>query len=75
MGVLKDMAEQKFVPEMTVKLLISNFEEVGFGASWVPEDVEELLAVDMGCVGDDLAGMSSRSASVPKTAAFRMIMT
>ena len=56
MGVLKDMAEQKFVPEMTVKLLISNFEEVGFGASWVPEDVEELLAVDMGCVGDDLAG-------------------
>lgn len=33
MGVLKDMTEQKFVPEMTVKLLISNFEEVGFGAS------------------------------------------
>ena len=55
MGVLKDMAEQKFVPEMTVKLLISNFEEVGFGASWVPEDVEELLAVDMGCVGDGLS--------------------
>ena len=51
MGVLKDMAEQKFVPEMTVKLLISNFEEVGFGASWVPEDVEELLAKINASVG------------------------
>ncbi|HWT27108.1 MAG TPA: aminopeptidase, partial [Mobilitalea sp.] len=38
------------------KLLISNYEEVGFGASWVPEDITELIAVDMGAIGDDLNG-------------------
>ena len=71
MGVLKDMSESGFVPEKTLKLLISNYEEVGFGASWVPQDVTELLAVDMGCVGDDLNGdefkvtICAKDASVP----------
>lgn len=71
MGVLKDMADAGFVPEKTIKILISNFEEVGFGASWIPEDVTELLAVDMGCVGADLNGdefsvsICAKDASVP----------
>lgn len=56
MGVLKDMAESGFVPEKTVKLLISNYEEIGYGASWIPQEITELLAVDMGAVGDDLGG-------------------
>lgn len=39
-----------------VYLMFTVFEEVGHGASAsVPEDVEDFLAVDMGCVGDDLA--------------------
>ena len=28
--------------------------EVGFGASYIPE-VDELIAVDMGCIGEDLS--------------------
>lgn len=56
MGMLKDIRESGQMPERTVKLVISNYEEVGFGASWIPEDITELLAVDMGAVGDDLAG-------------------
>lgn len=56
MGMLKDIRESGQMPERTVKLVISNYEEVGFGASWIPEDIIELLAVDMGAVGDDLAG-------------------
>ncbi|HNR63264.1 MAG TPA: M42 family metallopeptidase [Thermotogota bacterium] len=36
-------------------LLFTNYEEVGHGGSaGIPEDVEEILAVDMGAVGDDL---------------------
>src|SRR6056297_1563525 len=38
-----------------VDLLFTNYEEVGHGASaGIPEDIEEMIAVDMGAVGDDL---------------------
>jgi putative aminopeptidase FrvX len=38
-----------------VELFFTNYEEVGHGASTgIPEDVTEMIAVDMGCVGDDL---------------------
>lgn len=56
LGMLKEMYEGKLVPEKNLKILISNYEEVGFGASWLPQDIKELLAVDMGAVGDDLNG-------------------
>jgi putative aminopeptidase FrvX len=56
LGMLKEMSEEKKVPEKSLKILISNYEEVGFGASWLPQDIKELLAVDMGAIGDDLNG-------------------
>jgi putative aminopeptidase FrvX len=56
LGLLKEMSEKKLVPQKSIKLLISNYEEVGFGASWIPEDITELIAVDMGVVGNDLNG-------------------
>ncbi|CUH93457.1 M42 family metallopeptidase [Herbinix luporum] len=56
LGMLKEMSESKKIPKKTVKILISNYEEVGFGASWIPEDISELIAVDMGAIGDDLNG-------------------
>lgn len=60
LGLLKELNKTKQVPEKTVKILISNYEEVGFGASWIPEDITELLAIDMGAVGDDLEGDETR---------------
>ena len=56
LGVLKEMSEGSILPEHNIKILISNYEEVGFGASWVPQDIRELLAIDMGVIGDDLNG-------------------
>lgn len=56
LGVLKEMSEEQAVPEKTLKILISNFEEVGYGASYLPVGITEFLAVDMGAVGDDLNG-------------------
>ncbi|MGN7453650.1 M42 family metallopeptidase [Paenibacillus pasadenensis] len=38
-----------------VKLLVSTYEEVGHGSSWVPADTVEMIAVDMGAMGDDLS--------------------
>ena len=56
LGLLKYVYDTGKKPEQTLKLLISNYEEVGHGCSYIPQDVEELIAVDMGCVGDDLNG-------------------
>ncbi len=56
LGLLKDISEGGLMPKRNLKLLISNYEEVGFGASWLPEDITEFIAVDMGAVGDDLNG-------------------
>lgn len=56
LGLLKEMSEKKLKPNCNIKIVISNYEEVGFGASWLPEDIEEFLAVDMGVIGDDLNG-------------------
>ena len=52
---IKIMKDNDFVPEFTLKFMVTIYEEVGHGASWVPEDVEKLLCVDMGCIGKDLA--------------------
>ncbi|HHX12391.1 MAG TPA: M42 family metallopeptidase [Clostridiales bacterium] len=56
LGLLKEMSEKNQKPNNKIKIVISNYEEVGFGASWLPEDIEEFLAVDMGVIGDDLNG-------------------
>ena len=40
-----------------VYILFTTYEEVGHGAaSALPEDAQELISVDMGCVGEDLTG-------------------
>lgn len=35
--------------------MITVYEEVGHGGAWIPNDITELLGVDMGCIGTDLA--------------------
>jgi len=52
--VLKIMKDYNVVPEYTVKMLITMYEEFGHGASYIPDDVVKMLGVDMGCVGKDL---------------------
>lgn len=54
MGLLELLNRENIVPEYTVKVFISIYEEVGHGASYIPKDVTEMIAVDMGCIGDDL---------------------
>ena len=42
-------------PKYKTKIMITVYEEVGHGASYIPHDITEMLAVDMGCIGDDLS--------------------
>lgn len=52
--VLKIMKDYDLKPEYTVKMLITMYEELGHGASYIPDGIVKMLGVDMGCVGKDL---------------------
>ncbi len=55
MGLLELFSRENVVPNFTTKIFISNYEEVGHGSSYIPIDITEMIAVDMGCIGDDLS--------------------
>lgn len=53
-SILKMLKDNNIIPKTNLKFIFSTYEEVGHGASWIPEDITELLAVDMGAIGLDL---------------------
>lgn len=55
MGLLYTIKQDNIVPKRSFYVCISTYEEVGHGASWTPEDVQEFISIDMGCIGSDLA--------------------
>jgi putative aminopeptidase FrvX len=55
MGVLKELYETKTLPKHTTEIIITAYEETGHGNSWVNPQISEMIAVDMGCIGLDLA--------------------
>lgn len=55
LGFAKYLKEENKTPRRKIYQHITVYEEVGHGAcGTVPEGVTEILAVDMGCVGEDL---------------------
>ncbi|CAI6030455.1 M42 family metallopeptidase [Cohnella sp. JJ-181] len=54
-GLLECLKREGRTPVRTLKLVFSTYEEVGHGAAWLPADIEEFIAVDMGALGDDLS--------------------
>ncbi|WP_143315225.1 M42 family metallopeptidase [Clostridium sp. HBUAS56017] len=55
LGLLELFNREKITPKYTLKIFISVYEEVGHGASYIPEEITEMIAVDMGCIGSDLS--------------------
>lgn len=56
LGLAKNIREKALRPARKIYLFITVYEEVGHGASGgLPEDAEEILSVDMGCIGEGLA--------------------
>jgi len=54
-GLAKRVSDGTIQLKRKVTLCLTTYEEVGHGCSAVlPEDTEELLCVDMGCIGDGL---------------------
>lgn len=55
LAVLYAIKKQNFLPKYDTDFYFTNYEEVGHGAATIGKDADELLAVDMGCIGADLA--------------------
>ncbi|MBF1307422.1 MAG: M42 family metallopeptidase [Parvimonas micra] len=51
MGLAKYLVENKIKPKNTINFFISNYEEIGHGSSFVPENTVEFFAVDMAAPG------------------------
>lgn len=61
LGVIKNIVENNIELPYTTNFFITNYEEVGHGASYgTPEKTVEFLAVDMGCVGGGLQGSEQK---------------
>lgn len=55
LALLEVLSRDQITPAYTTKIVFSTYEEVGHGASYIPADITEMIAVDMGCIGDDLS--------------------
>lgn len=53
-SLIDHILENKIELKYNLSFIISTYEEVGHGATAIP-NVDELIAVDMGCIGDDLS--------------------
>ena len=63
LGLARAVREDAWKLNRKVSLLFTVYEEVGHGGSVVPDDTEEMVSVDMGCVGSDL-GCTVRMVSI-----------
>ncbi|HAM64218.1 MAG TPA: aminopeptidase [Erysipelotrichaceae bacterium] len=63
MGVLNELSATKTKPKYNTEIILTVYEETGHGNSWVNPDITEMIAVDMGCIGLDLA-CSERDVSI-----------
>lgn len=55
LALAKKVRDENIVLNRKVTLIFTVLEEVGFGGSNIPADTEDMISVDMGCVGGDLA--------------------
>lgn len=51
-GACKYLKDNNITPNYTTHFFISNYEEIGHGVSGIPEKTTELLALDIGTVGE-----------------------
>ena len=63
LGLARAVREDAWKLNRKVSLLFTVYEEVGHGGSFIPADTEEMISVDMGCVGSDL-GCTERMVSI-----------
>lgn len=59
-AVLKYMKEQGLVPEFNTWFAFPHYEEIGHGGAYVPQEVSEYIAIDIGVIGPDHNGKETK---------------
>ena len=54
-GLLNYLSVNSIKPKHNIIIVVSTYEEVGHGSSYIDPSIDELIAVDMGCIGKELA--------------------
>lgn len=54
-SILVSLTHVSSKPKYDTDFIFSTYEEVGHGSASIPQDITMMLAVDMGCIGEDLA--------------------
>ncbi len=67
-ALLKYLRDEGVRPKYRTLLAIPYFEEIGLGGAYVPEGVEEFLALDIGLIGPDYAADEHKVAICAKDA-------
>ncbi|MCL2574450.1 MAG: M42 family metallopeptidase [Defluviitaleaceae bacterium] len=55
LSMLKYFKDNNIMPAHNILSIFSTYEEVGHGLCHLPQPVDEFVALDMGCIGDDLS--------------------
>ena len=55
-GYIKFLKENKLKPKNKLYICFSDYEEIGYGVSYIPEDAKEFIALDIGLVSPDSQG-------------------
>lgn len=56
LATIKYLKEKNLKPRFTTKFAFPYYEEVGLGGSYVPKDVSEYIAIDIGVIGPEHRG-------------------
>lgn len=62
-AMLKYLKDNGLKPKYRTLLAFSQYEEIGHGGAYIPEEVEEFVAVDIGLIGPDYNG-SEKAVSI-----------
>lgn len=67
-GALKFLKDNNLKPKYRTLLAFPHYEEINHGGAYVPEEVEEFVAVDIGLVGPELQGTERKVSICAKDA-------
>lgn len=59
-AVLEDLKKTNTKPYYNVLFAFPFYEEIGHGGAWLPDEVEEYVALDIGLIGPDYLGQEDR---------------
>lgn len=66
LATIKYLKENNLTPKYTTVFAFAYYEELGFGGSYIPVDIDEYLALDIGVIGPDHSGTEKTVSIVTK---------